>query len=128
MAILVCNRIIGLAVYYIVEGSDLRKSFRYCIEKGYNAAGDTVAQCAANWGFELDEAATAQDFWDAIVAAYDTVEEAEETENAGMNRLQLTIAALGSEGEEAGMFELSAEENRDFAFYLESLARRVYNE
>ena len=81
-------------------GADFAQSIvDYCIEKGYNAAGDTVAQCAANWGFELDEAATAQDFWDAIVAAYDTVEEAEATENAGMDRLQLTIAALGAEYE-----------------------------
>lgn len=50
---------------------------------------------------------------------------AEEHKGAASN---CHIAALGSEGEEAGMFELSAEENRDFAIYLESLARRVYNE
>ena len=71
----------------------------YCIAEGYNAADDSVAACAANWGFELEEGATAQDFWDAIVAAYDTVEEAEATETAGSNRLQLTIAALGADYE-----------------------------
>ena len=71
----------------------------YCISNGYNAPDDSVAACAANWGFELEEGATAQDFWDAIVAAYDTVEEAESTESAGSSRLQLTIAALGADYE-----------------------------
>ena len=71
----------------------------YCISNGYNAPDDSVAACAANWGFELEEGATAQDFWDAIVAAYDTVEEAEATESAGSSRLQLTIAALGADYE-----------------------------
>ncbi len=71
----------------------------YCISHGYNAPTDSVAVCAANWGFKLDENATAYDFWNAIVAAYDTVEEAEATETAGSTRLQLTIAALGAEYE-----------------------------
>jgi len=68
----------------------------YCIANGYAAADATVAQAAAEWGFtDLAEDATAQDFWDAIVAAYDTVEEAEATETAGSDRLALTIANLG---------------------------------
>ena len=71
----------------------------YCIANGYNAEGDSVAACAANWGYELAEDATAQDFWDAIVAAYDTVEEAEATETAGSDRLGLTIANLGADYE-----------------------------
>ncbi len=71
----------------------------YCIANGYNAAGDSVADCAANWGFELEADATAQDFWDTIVASYDSVEEAEATESAGSTRLSLTIAALGAEYE-----------------------------
>ena len=71
----------------------------YCISNGYNAADDSVAACAANWGFELAEDATTHDFWDAIVAAYDTVEEAEATETAGSDRLGLTIAALGADYE-----------------------------
>jgi len=71
----------------------------YCISHGYNAPGDSVAVCAANWGFTLEENATAKDFWDAIVAAYPTVEEAEKTESAGSDRLMLTIAALGADYE-----------------------------
>ncbi len=71
----------------------------YCIANGYNDASDSVAACAANWGFELEEGATAQDFWDTIVASYDSAEEAESVESAGSTRLQLTIAALGAEYE-----------------------------
>ena len=69
----------------------------YCISNGYNAPDDSVAACAANWGFELAEDATVQDFWDEIVAAYDTVEEAESVESAGSDRLGLTMEALGAE-------------------------------
>ncbi|MBP3753665.1 MAG: ABC transporter substrate-binding protein [Lachnospiraceae bacterium] len=71
----------------------------YCIANGYNSADDSVADCAANWGFELEADATAQDFWDTIVASYDSAEEAESVESAGSTRLQLTIAALGAEYE-----------------------------
>ena len=79
-------------------GADFAKEIcDYCIANGYNADGDSVAACAANWGYELAEDADYQAFWDAIVAAYDTVEEAEETETAGSTRLQLTIAALGAD-------------------------------
>ncbi|MBP5554929.1 MAG: ABC transporter substrate-binding protein [Lachnospiraceae bacterium] len=72
----------------------------YCISNGYNSASDSVADCAANWGFELEADATAQDFWDTIVEAYggDT-DEAESVESAGSTRLSLTIAALGAEYE-----------------------------
>ena len=70
----------------------------YCISNGYNAADDSVAACAANWGFELAEDATAYDFWNTILEAYggDTAE-AEEVESAGSTRLGLTLAALGAE-------------------------------
>ena len=71
----------------------------YLIANGYNVAGDSVAACAANWGYELEDSATTQDFWDAIVAAYETAEEAESVETAGSTRLQLTIAALGKDYE-----------------------------
>ncbi|MCR4791838.1 MAG: ABC transporter substrate-binding protein [Lachnospiraceae bacterium] len=71
----------------------------YLVDNGYNSADDSVAVCAENWGFALEDGATTQDFWDAIVAAYDTVEEAEATESAGSTRLSLTIAALGAEFE-----------------------------
>ena len=71
----------------------------YCISNGYNAPDDSVAACAANWGFTLEDGATAKDFWDAIVAAYPSTEEAEKTESAGSDRLGLTIAALGADYE-----------------------------
>ena len=79
-------------------GADFAKEIcDYCISKGYNAADDTVAACAANWGFELKEDATYQDFWEAIVAAYPSVDEAVATESAGSDLCQLTIAALGGD-------------------------------
>ena len=72
----------------------------YCISHGYNAPTDSVAACAANWGFTLDENATKYDFWNTILAAYDNdAAKAEEVESAGSTRLQLTIAALGTEFE-----------------------------
>ena len=81
-------------------GADFAKEIcDYCISNGYNAEGDSVSACAANWGYELAEDATYEDFWNEIVAAYETVEEAEETETAGSTRLQLTIAALGTDFE-----------------------------
>ena len=70
----------------------------YCIGNGYNAPDDSVAACAANWGFELAEDATVYDFWDTILAAYDGItEDAEDVESAGSTRLGLTLAALGAE-------------------------------
>ena len=71
----------------------------YCIGHGYNAPDDSVAACAANWGFELPEEATTYDFWNTILAAYDSAEQAESVESAGSTRLQLTIAALGADYE-----------------------------
>jgi len=79
-------------------GADFAKEIcDYCISNGYNAPEDSVAACAANWGYELAEDATYEDFWNEIVAAYDTVEEAEATESAGSDRLGLTMAALGAD-------------------------------
>ena len=43
----------------------------FCIANGYNEEGDSVAKCAANWGYELEEDATAADFWAAMMEAYD---------------------------------------------------------
>lgn len=54
----------------------------YVKAAGYNAEGDSVAACAANWGYELAENATAEDFWAAIKAAYPDVLTAIETEKA----------------------------------------------
>ncbi|MGX8714489.1 MAG: ABC transporter substrate-binding protein [Lachnospiraceae bacterium] len=42
----------------------------YCIGNGYNAETDSVAACAANWGYELKEDATAADFFAKIVETY----------------------------------------------------------
>ncbi len=79
-------------------GADFAKEIcDYCIANGYNAPEDSVAACAVNWGYELKEDATYEDFWNEIVAAYETVEEAEEVETAGSTRLGLTIAALGDD-------------------------------
>ena len=56
----------------------------YCIANGYNTEDDPVEAIAANWGFELAEGATVEDFWAAIDEAYggDYVT-LSETENAG---------------------------------------------
>ena len=43
----------------------------YVINAGYNAPEDSVAACAANWGFELAEDATAADFFATMVEAYE---------------------------------------------------------
>ena len=42
----------------------------FCIANGYNEEGDSIAKCAANWGYELAEDATAADFWAAMMEAY----------------------------------------------------------
>lgn len=67
----------------------------YCVSNGFNTDGDSVAVCAASWGYELAEEATYADFWSAIVAAYDSVDEAVATETAGHDLLALTVNALG---------------------------------
>ena len=79
-------------------GADFAKEIcDYCDSKGYNSAEDSVAAHAANWGYEIAEDATYEDFWKAIVAAYDTVDEAVATESAGSDLVSLTIAALGDD-------------------------------
>ena len=42
----------------------------FCIANGYNEEGDSIAKCAANWGYELEEDATAADFWAAMMEEY----------------------------------------------------------
>ncbi len=42
----------------------------FCIDNGYNAEGDSVAACAANWGYELEDGATTADFFNAMMEAY----------------------------------------------------------
>lgn len=64
----------------------------YCIANGYNADTDSISACAANWGYELPEDATAADFWQAIVAnypsedgSYDDIKTATDTEKADVD-------------------------------------------
>lgn len=57
----------------------------YCIANGYNAEGDSIAACAANWGYELAEDATARDFFDAMAGSYETVTEMADTEKADIS-------------------------------------------
>ena len=42
----------------------------YCIEAGYNEEGASVADCAANWGFEVPADGTAQDFFYVMAEEY----------------------------------------------------------
>ena len=55
----------------------------YCIANGLNAEGDSVAACAANWGYTLDEGATVKDFAMAIGDNYGWNFSAMEAETAG---------------------------------------------
>ena len=56
----------------------------YCKAAGYNAEDDSVAACAANWGFELPEDADAAAFFATMVEAYGgDLAALSETESAG---------------------------------------------
>ena len=85
--------------YNTKAGADLAQEIvDYCKSKGYNAADDSVAACAANWGYELAEDATVEDFWKAILDNFDgNVDEAVSVESAGSDLNTLTINALGDE-------------------------------
>lgn len=69
----------------------------YVIAAGYNAEGDSVAACAANWGFDLAGDATVADFFQAIVDAYgyDISDNGMNAESAGSNLSDLIYAQLG---------------------------------
>ena len=43
----------------------------YVVSEGYNAADDSIAAKAANWGYELAEDATLADFFNAMLEAYE---------------------------------------------------------
>lgn len=77
----------------------------YCKGAGYNEEEDSVAACAANWGFELEEDATAADFFSSIVDAYgyDISDDGMNAESAGTSMTDFLTEAVG--GEEA-MLEL----------------------
>ena len=62
----------------------------YCKGAGYNEAEDSVAACAANWGFELPEDATAADFFANMVEAYEgDLVTLSDTESAGSSLFDL---------------------------------------
>ena len=69
----------------------------YVVAAGYAAATDSVAAQAANWGFELAEDATVEDFWAAIVAAYgyDISDAGINAETAGSSISSLIEAEIG---------------------------------
>ena len=69
----------------------------YVVAEGYAAATDPVAAQAANWGFELAEDATVEDFWAAIVEAYgyDISDEGINKETAGTSISALIEAEIG---------------------------------
>ena len=69
----------------------------YVVAEGYAAATDPVAAQAANWGFELAEGATVEDFWAAIVEAYgyDISDEGINKETAGTSISALIEAEIG---------------------------------
>ena len=70
----------------------------YCIANYAAYGAEDVSTSAALWGFEIPADATAADFWDAILAAYDgDADAAEATESAGGSRLGFTIAGIGAE-------------------------------
>ena len=68
----------------------------YVVAEGY-AATDSVAAQAGNWGFELAEDATVEDFWAAIVEAYgyDISDEGINKETAGTSISALLEAEIG---------------------------------
>jgi len=71
----------------------------YLVAAGYNTAEDSVATCAANWGYELAEDATTADFFAEMVNTYgyDLSDEGINLETAGTSILEFITAELGEE-------------------------------
>ena len=69
----------------------------YVVAAGYATASDSVAAQAANWGYELAEGATAEDFWKAIVAkyGYDISDNGINAETAGTSISAFIEAEIG---------------------------------
>ena len=62
----------------------------YCKAAGYNEESDSVSACAANWGYELPEEATAMDFWNTMAEAYEgDISAMVSTETAGSSLADL---------------------------------------
>ena len=62
---------------------NLQEIVDYLVAAGANSAEDSVAACAANWGFKLADDATAKDFFLAIGEQYEWSFSAMEAESAG---------------------------------------------
>ena len=78
------------ADYYQAGEAFAQEIVDYCKAAGYNAEDDSVAACAANWGFELADDATAKDFWDTMVEAYEgDIATLSSTESAGSSVFDL---------------------------------------
>ena len=73
----------------------------YCKAAGYNEEADSVSACAANWGYELAEDATAADFFTSMVDTYgyDLSDEGINLETAGTSITDFITEKVG--GEEA---------------------------
>ena len=62
----------------------------YCIGAGYNEADDSVAACAANWGFDLADDATSEDFFWFMCEEYGwDISTLSDTETAGSSLFDL---------------------------------------
>lgn len=72
----------------------------YCIANGYNEEGDSIAKCAANWGYELKEDATAADFFAEILKNYGYDIEGIDAEKADNGFLTFLAEALGEADDE----------------------------
>lgn len=72
----------------------------FCIAQGYNAEGDSLAKCAANWGYELKDDATAADFFAKILKNYGYNIEGIDAEKADNGFLAFLSEALGDADDE----------------------------
>lgn len=83
----------------------------YCIDAGYNTKEDSIAACAANWGFELPEDATVEDFFWTMCEQYEwDLGTLSSTETAGSSLFDLmndydTYSVGVSTGESADYIE-----------------------
>lgn len=71
-----------------------------CVAEGAIEEGASIAECAAAWLYpDLPANATYLDFWNAMLAEYDSPQEAENAESAGegADRLSLTRDNLGDD-------------------------------
>ncbi|MCQ2405599.1 MAG: ABC transporter substrate-binding protein [Oscillospiraceae bacterium] len=87
--------------YYNTQaGIDFAQEIVDYVIANYGAAYGVsdVTGAAGLWGFELEDGADAEAFWNAIVEAYEgDIDTAVATETAGSDLVSLTIAALGEE-------------------------------